>query len=521
MENFEIPDLGKMQNVKDPKELEIILKELIDVPKKKGDELYDAGKYKEASLEYKKIQSYYSKTLGMILEKDNKDLKCMIPTLQENVKFWHGYVEEIEQDAKDNEVSTLWNDAIEHKQKGDDSMALKLFDEALEKAELSQKPSILNDKGNVFFNRGEYDAAINCYDYAANLDPKFYVAIANKALSLHRQEKFSDAIKFYKDALSIEPNYFDAVLNLGICYLNIDRFKEARIYLDRAYELAPKDFDANLHKAMGLFADGQHKESIQYYENAIKINPLSIEGQLGLAEAYLVTKQYELCEKKVQGIISTSINPTYAFVARLFLNCCQHHSNVDEANEFSSELITFYLDDSIDTKLWDFTDLRKFVDESKEFSSDKKSIILLLIDAFENKAEREKAKNTLKRLISPEKHIIFGKIGLGKDITKTSFRIKSMSSPDKTMPWYYNWEIFLDEPGEKLKEVSSVTYVLHPSFSNPTQKMTNKDQQFKLSGRAYGSFQVKVKIFLKNKTTPITQYHWLEMYSNVGKAPSK
>ena len=498
-------ELKKMKNVKDPKVLIQLLENLKNVAQKKGNDLYDAGKYAEAVIEYKKILPLYSGATEIISNTDNKDLGFLLPTLNDNVKFWKDYVREIEEDAKKEESSTLRNESNKLQQMGDYTGALRLIDSALEKVKSSDKPAILNDKGNLFFNKQEYYNAIKFYDYAIKLDDKFYTAIANKALSFHNLKKFDEAIRFYKEALAIKADNFDCLLNLGGCYYEVELYDEAKKYFDEAYELEPKNFVAILSKATGIVGVGEYQESIPYFQDAIKIDPTSINAHIGLAEAYLITKQYKLCEQKVQEIIDISIEPSSKFLARLFLNCCQHRSNAKDANEVSSQLLND-LNDSFYPLFWDLFDIRKFVSTSNEFSSSQQSIILLLIDAFDHEEEREEAKNTIRKLTMSERPNILRKI---VPETKRTFNIKINVKPSKMVPWYYDWDIFLDEPTQNLKHVSLVTYVLHPTFPKPIQKITNKTTKFGLKGRCRGSFQIKVKVYLKNNNHPITQYKWL------------
>lgn len=73
----------------------------------------------------------------------------------------------------------------------------------------------------------------------------------------------------------------------------------------------------------------------------------------------------------------------------------------------------------------------------------------------------------------------------------------------------WSWNVWLEGPEEEINNVESVTYHLHPTFSNPVHRVTNKSSKFKLSGMGWGEFKIKAEVALADRAT-MTFNHWLK-----------
>jgi tetratricopeptide (TPR) repeat protein len=84
----------------------------------------------------------------------------------------------------------------------------------ISKNELSLKEIIL--KGNEHSYNKEYRQAIEYYDKALKIDPKYALALNNKGLALDKLGKYNEAIQSYDKALEIDPKYALALNNKGL-----------------------------------------------------------------------------------------------------------------------------------------------------------------------------------------------------------------------------------------------------------------------------------------------------------------
>jgi cytochrome c-type biogenesis protein CcmH/NrfG len=67
--------------------------------------------------------------------------------------------------------------------------------------------------GGALLNQSTYDEAINAFDEAIKLDPKFVQAWNSKGDALRWQGEYDDAIKAYDEAIRLDPKNINAWIN--------------------------------------------------------------------------------------------------------------------------------------------------------------------------------------------------------------------------------------------------------------------------------------------------------------------
>ncbi|MCK5443649.1 MAG: hypothetical protein KAJ23_17320 [Maribacter sp.] len=72
-----------------------------------------------------------------------------------------------------------------------------------------------------------------------------------------------------------------------------------------------------------------------------------------------------------------------------------------------------------------------------------------------------------------------------------------------------HYQMFLEiesDVDKNLDKITKVEYVLHPTFKNRYRSVANRDQHFQLELKAWGTFVVRVKLFMIDGTqTEFTQ----------------
>lgn len=63
---------------------------------------------------------------------------------------------------------------------------------------------------------------------------------------------------------------------------------------------------------------------------------------------------------------------------------------------------------------------------------------------------------------------------------------------------YWAWWIWIDAAAPELDKIEHVTYILHPTFSNPIQDVKDRSNNFLFKTAGWGTFTIPVKIHLKN-----------------------
>jgi hypothetical protein len=75
---------------------------------------------------------------------------------------------------------------------------------------------------------------------------------------------------------------------------------------------------------------------------------------------------------------------------------------------------------------------------------------------------------------------------------------------------WWNWSLWLEGAEDDLDEIEYVEYILHPTFPNPVQKVSDRSTNFRLSTRGWGEFNVKVRVHTDDDEVIVLE-HWLEL----------
>jgi len=96
----------------------------------------------------------------------------------------------------------------------------------------------LNNQGASLVKSGRYTEAINYFNKALELKPRFAGALYNKGLAYSHKRKFEKAINAFNRAIEINPNYADALDSRGLLYLITAKDKQqACVDLNKACDL--------------------------------------------------------------------------------------------------------------------------------------------------------------------------------------------------------------------------------------------------------------------------------------------
>src|SRR6516162_6102103 len=138
--------------------------------------------------------------------------------------------------------------------------------------------AVFNARGNARLDNRDFDRAIDDYNEAIRLDPKFAVGFNNRGLGYQRKNQYDLAIQNYDEAIRLNPQYALAFVNRSNAHRSKARFdlaiadagqaiglnpNLANAYFARAIayqERAQWDFEAYLNE--GLYED----RAIQDYD---------------------------------------------------------------------------------------------------------------------------------------------------------------------------------------------------------------------------------------------------------------
>jgi len=154
--------------------------------------------------------------------------------------------------------------------KGDYNLAIKDFDSAIQLNPTYAKP--FNNRGVAYQNKGDYDRAIRDFDEAIRLSPDFAHAFANRGKTYQMKHDYERAAQDYDKAISIDPNLIE-IWN-GRCWIRaiIGQLQAALADCNKALSVEPNaaTFDS---RGLTYLKLGQYDLAINDYSSALRLEP--------------------------------------------------------------------------------------------------------------------------------------------------------------------------------------------------------------------------------------------------------
>ena len=190
-------------------------------------------------------------------------------------------------------------------------------------ASLTARPddyASLYNLANYHMERGEPARAIECFEKALRIEPKFLPALVNVALAYNATGQNNQALQFLLRASEINPRSVPAQLNLGLLLGEMGRPEDAKKEFRRVLEIDPASAAAayNLgilmaaedieeavrlcRRAFGLQPSGKHGFTLAFYlrqkgdiDGGIRVLGETIQRDPGYPDAYrLLAALYDL-----------------------------------------------------------------------------------------------------------------------------------------------------------------------------------------------------------------------------------
>lgn len=164
----------------------------------------------------------------------------------------------------------------------------------------------LNNIGNVYYEMGKMDAAVDSYRQAIEKKSDYIDAYYNLALSLTKKNKLDEAVSAYQALLSrapahfaarfhlasvfmrqnrikesieafliveeVKPHHVETQLNLAACYTKQGKIDEAKIHYTKALAIHPDDIDILFNLGTITMQQGDMDNAIRYYQRTLKLN---------------------------------------------------------------------------------------------------------------------------------------------------------------------------------------------------------------------------------------------------------
>ena len=147
-------------------------------------------------------------------------------------------------------------------------------------------PLLFNISGACYSGLGPIDLAINNFEKAIALNPKYAEAHYNLGVAFQKTHQPDNAIKHYKEAINVKHEYPAAHNNLGLISLELGYTNSAIKSFEWAIAYSPEYAEA--HNSLGAASQELDKfdEAIKHYKKAVTINPKYAQALNNLGISY-------------------------------------------------------------------------------------------------------------------------------------------------------------------------------------------------------------------------------------------
>lgn len=188
----------------------------------------------------------------------------------------------------------------------------------------------------AYYKLKEYDKAIADYTKVIELDPKNPIVYNNRGDVYYRKGDFGTAIKDYDRAIMFNQNYMKAYYNRGLCYASLEQYDKAIEDFSKVTELKPDFAEAYHLRGLAKEYNDDLDGAIDDYNKSLELKPDLIEAKAHLDAAKAKKEQSGEEGKKGSSDIKMVERPNMSF---------KDVAGMDKVKETIREAIIYPLQD--------------------------------------------------------------------------------------------------------------------------------------------------------------------------------
>lgn len=265
-------------------------------------------------------------------------------------------------------------------------------------------PTVYITDGMIRNGTGEYDAAVNSYRRALELDP--VNADAHLGLSSAHEQlgNTEEAEEILKRAIRLRQSYWAGYNQLGDFYLNQGRFSEAIPPFEKVIELVPNSSWGYINLGVAYYYLEEYQKTIELLNRAVDIEPIySVYSNLGTL--YFYQSNFEESAKMFENALRIRDQDHYIWgyfasasewsgrdsstVNELYRKALEMAAEAKEVNPRDAELLVAIA--GYQTALGHFDDARKNLDNALRIAPDNFFVTGTAGKVFELLRERNRA----------------------------------------------------------------------------------------------------------------------------------
>lgn len=156
------------------------------------------------------------------------------------------------------------------------------------------------DRGNSYYALNNYAAALADYSAAIDQGTDDPAAYYNRALINRQDGNYETAIADYQKAIDLDPEYGKAYYWLGVAYVAIDDYQAGVDAYTKAIDLDYDLVNSYYQRGSAYYLMEAYDAALTDYQQTIALNPDDADAYLWMGEIYYKRQQYALAQESFQ-----------------------------------------------------------------------------------------------------------------------------------------------------------------------------------------------------------------------------
>ncbi len=190
-------------------------------------------------------------------------------------------------------ASSYNNRGVVYWRKGDFDLAITDFDKVIELD--SDDAKACTNRGVVYSSKGDHDEAIVDLTKAIELTPNAF-SYTNRGTIYGMKGEYDFAIKDFGMAIELQPDYANAYYNRGLAYFNRGEVNLAIADYTKTIELTPDSAEVYYNRGLAYSKKGEVELAIKDYTKAIELKPDYADAYYSRGGAFLRLGEREKAE---------------------------------------------------------------------------------------------------------------------------------------------------------------------------------------------------------------------------------
>lgn len=197
--------------------------------------------------------------------------------------------------------------------------SLALYEELLQRDAYASRAWY--NLGQVQAYLGQYELAIDSFEYAYLIDEDFEFAYRDRAEMCYELKNYTEALQSYEEIIGLFEPDADLYLKSGQCHHYLGNITQARNYLAQAALLdAMQAEEIYYYLGLGYAAEANWTMAVSFYERAIALDVHREEYYFALAQAHQASNNYQSAAHNFRMATDTAPeNALYWFYYAQFL----------------------------------------------------------------------------------------------------------------------------------------------------------------------------------------------------------